>query len=150
MKRAGDTPASCGIHPLGSSGEYLYVGMVSRYKGRLLLSRQKGRDTWETQGGHIEPGETPLAAAKRELYEECGALDYTLAPLCDYRARGTSGVLFFADIRALGPLPAGSEMQEVRLFDGLPENLTHPAIARAVYGRAKRFCGCAEGDKKGR
>lgn len=134
MEQPVSTPKSCGIHPLGSSGEYLYVGMVSRYKGCLLLSRQRGRDTWETQGGHIEAGETPLQAAKRELYEETGAVEFTLQPCCDYRAKGTNGVLFFADIAALGPLPEGSEMEEVALFDALPEALTHPAIARAVYG----------------
>lgn len=135
----GPTPTSCGIHPLGSSGEYRYVGMVSRYRGRLLLSRQAGLESWETQGGHIETGETPLVAAKRELYEETGALEFTLRPVCDYRARGTSGVLFFADIATLGPLPPGSEMEEVRLFDALAQNLTHPAIARAVYGELAHY-----------
>jgi ADP-ribose pyrophosphatase len=31
-----------------------------------------GRSSWQVVGGHIEPGEEPLAAAQRELLEEAG------------------------------------------------------------------------------
>ena len=128
------------IGPLGGhAGAYTYVATVSRYAGGLLLSRHTQRRTWETQGGHIEPGETPLAAARRELYEEAGATRYTLRPVCDYSAAGTHGVLFFADIAELGPLPA-SEMAEVRRFDALPPpgELTYPGITPVVYAEVCR------------
>ena len=103
-----------------------------------MLSRHKQRTTWETQGGHVEPGETPLEAAKRELYEESGALRYTIRPLCDYWAgdensgEGATGMVFHAEIDALGDMPE-SEMAETRLFDSLPENLTYPAITPELY-----------------
>ncbi len=51
--------------------------------GRFLLNRQYkhgiGRYTYTLQGGLVEPGETPLAAARRELAEETGfhAADWT-------------------------------------------------------------------------
>src|SRR5450759_3451320 len=35
---------------------------------RLVLCRHRDRSTWETPGGHIEPGESPREAAVRELY----------------------------------------------------------------------------------
>lgn len=50
--------------PVGELKEYKYVVILSRYEGKVLLSRHKERATWETQGGHIEAGETPIEAAK--------------------------------------------------------------------------------------
>lgn len=103
-----------------------------------MLSRHKQRTTWETQGGHVEPGETPLQAAKRELYEESGAVDYDIRALCDYWAgdeitgEGATGMVFHAEIHALGPMPQ-SEMAEVRMFDTLPENLTYPQITPELF-----------------
>ncbi len=128
----------CAVYPLEELKEYKYVVVLSLYKGKLLLSRHGERDTWETQGGHIEPGETPLEAAQRELYEESGALEFTLSPLCDYFAGDevshANGMVFVAEVTALGPLPQ-SEMAETALFDQLPENLTYPCITPLLYRR---------------
>jgi 8-oxo-dGTP pyrophosphatase MutT (NUDIX family) len=41
-------------------------------EGRLLLARELDGDRWTTPGGAIEPGESPLDAAIRELLEETG------------------------------------------------------------------------------
>ncbi|WP_214415170.1 NUDIX hydrolase [Sphaerisporangium fuscum] len=45
-------------------------------EGRVLLMRWhdpvSGRVFWEPPGGGMDPGETPLAAARRELFEETG------------------------------------------------------------------------------
>ena len=127
-----------------------YVVVFSRYEGKLLLSRHRDRDTWETQGGHIEPGESPEDAAKRELWEESGALKFTLEPMCMYWAEdrvggkpqtGAWGAIFFADIKDLGPMPE-SEMAEVRGFGALPENVTYPYITPHLYERVRdRFQG---------
>ena len=119
---------------------YQYVVVLSSYDGKILLSRHRERDTWETQGGHIEPGETPMQAARRELFEESGAVRFDIRPLCDYWAGkayphdGASGVVFAAEIGELGPLPQ-SEMAEVRLFDALPQNLTYPVITPVLFAR---------------
>lgn len=129
----------CKTYPLHTlEGSYKYVVILSQMNGHILLSCHKERTTWETQGGHIESGETPLQAAHRELFEESGAAEYTLMPLCDYWAgsedglRGESGVVFTANIRKLGDLPE-SEMAEVQCFDELPDNLTYPPITKAVF-----------------
>lgn len=124
------------LHPLGEKKDYIFVCVLSRYRGRLLLSRHRERDSWEAQGGHIEPGETPLAAARRELHEECGALEFELTPVCDYSAAGTHGVFFFADIQVLGPLPP-SEMAEVACFEKPPAKLTYPGIFPVLYAQVR-------------
>ena len=123
----------CQVYGLNYLKDYKYVVVFSEYNGKIVLSRHKERTTWETQGGHIEQGETPLDAAKRELYEESGAVDYEIKPLCDYRAwngetgHGANGVVFHAVIRKFGAIP-DSEMAEIQEFTELPENLTYPAI----------------------
>lgn len=130
-------------YPVGTLETYKYVVVLSRYQGKILLSRHKARSTWETQGGHVEPGETPLDAAKRELYEESGAAEYDIVPLCDYRAwdentgKGATGAVFAADIHKLVDIPE-SEMAEVQTFDALPENVTYPAITPELFAYLER------------
>ena len=125
---------------LGSKPPYKYVVVLSRYQSKILLSRHRNRDTWETQGGHIEPGESPEVAARRELFEESGAVDFDLKPLCDYwvwdgyHDSSAGGVVFTAEIRQLGPLP-DREMAEVGCFDALPDNLTYPEITPVLFER---------------
>jgi 8-oxo-dGTP diphosphatase len=48
------------------------VAVFCRHAGAVLLIRHKRLGTWLPVGGEIEPGETPLEAARRELYEETG------------------------------------------------------------------------------
>lgn len=56
--------------------------------GRILLVRQYrhavGNFLWELVAGHIEPGETPRAAARRELREETGYQARRLRRLFDF------------------------------------------------------------------
>ena len=133
---------TCKVCPLGSLAPYKYVVVMSKFRGKILLSRHHDRSTWETQGGHIEPGETPMDAARRELYEESGAVDFDIRPIFDYWAGdengGASGQVFAADIRALGPMPK-SEMAEVRAFDEVPPNVTYPAITPELFASLEDF-----------
>ena len=133
---------TCKVCPLGTLVPYKYVVVMSKYQGKILLSRHRDRSTWETQGGHIEPGETPMDAARRELYEESGALDFDIRPVFDYWAGdengGASGQVFAAEIRTLGPMPK-SEMAEVRAFDEVPPNVTYPAITPELFASLEEF-----------
>lgn len=130
----------CKTFGFGALERYRYVVILSSCRGGILLSRHRARTTWETQGGHIEPGETPEEAARRELFEESGAIDFALRPLCDYWAgdektgEGANGQVFAAEVFALGPMPE-SEMAETRVFDALPGNLTYPAITPVLFER---------------
>lgn len=130
----------CKVYSLNTLKEYKYVVCFSLYQGKLLLSKHKKRDTYETQGGHIELGETPLEAAKRELYEESGATEFNIVPLCDYYAEDenshANGMVFVVEIKKLENMPE-SEMEKVQLFDTLPnpDYLTYPGIISILERR---------------
>ncbi len=132
----------CRVFPLNSLPSYKYTVICASYKGRWILSKHRKRDTWETQGGHIEPGETPLEAAKRELYEESGIRDAQVYPLCDYWGfnpyRCSNGMVFLAVVHSIGELPE-SEMGEIGIFEELPENLTYPQTSPVLYKEAEKM-----------
>lgn len=128
----------CLTYPVGTLKEYKYTVILSFCQGKIMLSKHKLRDTYETQGGKIEQGETPLEGAKRELFEESGAIDFDIVPVCDYwygnedtGIRG-NGMVFEANIKKLGNLPE-SEMEKVEFFNELPENLTYPLITPVLF-----------------
>lgn len=129
----------CRVYPLNSLVNYKYTVICTSYQGKWLMSRHKNRNTWETQGGHIEPGETPMDCARRELFEESGVSDAELIPVCDYWGFDdfgcSNGVVFLAIVRSLGELPE-SEMKETGLFDELPEELTYPMTSPVLYREA--------------
>lgn len=115
----------CVFVPAYSTDRYKYVIMLARENGKFLWCRQKGKSTWEIPGGHVEPGETPEQAARRELFEETGAVGYTLRPLFDCCAGGDAAVVYLAEVTERASLPE-SEMEEVRPADAIPGEWSWP------------------------
>ena len=124
------------VHPFNSLERYFCVDILALYNGQWVFCMHKERDTWESPGGHIDQGETPLEAAKRELYEETGAIDFDIEPLCDYYVCGTitnryfkgNGQVYFAIVHTLDQLPPGSEIKLIDFFDSFPDKLTYPML----------------------
>ncbi len=54
--------------------------LIRRSDDRFLVIREEGRPFWNFPGGKVEPGESPIEAARRELKEEIG-LDVDVADL---------------------------------------------------------------------
>ncbi|MDD7227762.1 MAG: NUDIX domain-containing protein [Firmicutes bacterium] len=113
-----------------------FAVIISFYHGKLVLCRHKDRDTYEIPGGHREADESILDCAKRELFEETGAIAFDIEPLCAYATIGKNrvnvsgdiiyGMLFVADIKKMGKLEY--EISEILLVDKLVDNLTYPDI----------------------
>lgn len=134
-------PFEVAVHPIGTAPVCKYTVALTLDGRRVLLSRHRDRDTWETQGGHVEPGESVEAAAERELYEESGVIPASLRPVCDYWASdavsGAWGRCFVATVDRIDLLP-DSEMAETRWFDELPDEelLSYPWITPLLYRTA--------------
>ncbi|MBR1532829.1 MAG: NUDIX domain-containing protein, partial [Ruminococcus sp.] len=61
-----------------------FAVIIVRSKGKWVFCKHKERDTYEIPGGHREAGEKIDDTAKRELYEETGAAEYSIKPVCVY------------------------------------------------------------------
>lgn len=111
-----------------------FAVIVSKYNGKWVFCKHKQRETSEVPGGHREIGEKIGETAKRELYEETGAVDFKIKPICVYSvisddidAEETFGMLYFADIKAFES-ELHSEIEKIYLLDDLPSEWTYPLI----------------------
>lgn len=118
--------------------ELKYSVIAARYQGKWVFSRHRERSTWEIPGGHIEDGETSDQAAHRELWEETGAVKADITPVIIYTFHDF-GVLYFAEIEELGPIPEDSEIEEIRFADHLPLDLTYPHIQPYLFEKVTRW-----------
>ena len=126
------------------NSKLLYAVIMAKYNEEWIFVRHKERDTWEVPGGHREVDEEINDTASRELFEETGAVDYELTPICIYsvdNSQGKSfGQLFYGEITKLDKLP-DSEIGEVSFFKTLPENLTYPFIQPFLFEKVSSAIG---------
>lgn len=119
----------------------LFAVIVARYKQKCLFIKHKEKKTWEIPGGHREKDEDINTTALRELVEGTGAKDFKIIPVCIYSVEDKEaksfGQLFYAEIDKLDELP-DSEIREVKLFDTIPVNLTHPLIQPYLFNEVIR------------
>lgn len=116
-----------------------YVIIAANYQpNNWIFVQHRERNTWEIPAGHIEKGETPTEAAKRELFEETGAICYSIFPLCDYSVKQNFkkqyGRLFIAHVEKLGDLP-NFEIEKIIISDTMPSNLTYSAIQTFLFDK---------------
>lgn len=138
-----------------ASGEDHYVAAVVHDGCRVALVRNSWSDGWVLPGGGIEAGESPKAAAAREVEEETGLTVETTVPVARIQQQ-----FVHEGATALGHLtvfdaPArttdigsdlgvrADEIREAAWFDtvpervdGLPEPLFERVVAAATGGRS--------------
>lgn len=96
-------------------------------------------------GGHREYREAIDDTAKRELYEETGAVVFTIKPICvcsvtapdNFKGQETFGMLYCADIKTFEK-ELHSEIEKIIITDNLVDDWTYPLIQPRLIEEAKR------------
>lgn len=120
----------------------LYSIIVSKYKGKWVFVKDKERQRWEVPAGTREKGEEIIETAKRELYEETGAIKYKLNYILDYSLELNNVIthagLFFAEIEELEDLP-NYEIEEIKFQNEIPLDLINNNIQFTLFNKVREI-----------
>lgn len=119
-----------------------FAVIITKINNQLVFCKHQKRDTYEIPGGHRENGETIFDTARRELYEETGALIYDIKPICVYSVVSsdnieTFGMLYLANVSSFEK-ELHNEIEKIIITDKLIENWTYPLIQPKLIEEAKR------------
>ena len=120
-----------------------FAVIIAKYEGKWVFCKHRERDTYELCGGHREAGEAIIDTAKRELYEESGALTFDLQKICVYgvqkdeafNGEESFGMLYYADVKSFEP-QLHYEIEKIVLTEKLIEHWTYPDIQPALIEEA--------------
>ena len=122
-----------------------FAVIITKSKGKWVFCKHRERETYEVPGGHREEGEDIEDTARRELYEETGAVKFSLVPVCVYSVvqddgddrTESFGKLYYAEVEQFEE-QLHSEIEKIILMDELVENWTYPLIQPILLAEAKR------------
>lgn len=121
-----------------------FAVIITKHNGKWVFCKHKQRDTFEIPGGHREPDEEILTTARRELYEETGALTYDITPVCVYSVAApenyggieTFGMLYYANVKEF-EAELRSEIEKIIITEKLPSVWTYPDIQPKLLEEVK-------------
>ena len=109
-----------------------YAVIVSRYMDKWVFVRIKPEN-----GKFWEENEAIIDTAKRELFEETGAIKFELKPICVYSIE-SYGLLLYANITEFANLPE-SEIERIDFFQEIPNELSFPRLHPKQVNKVKEI-----------
>ena len=123
--------------PAADGRVQVVVGVLARAGGQWLMQQrgahQAAAGQWEFPGGKIEPGETALAALRREMAEELGIRLITARPLESFGFDYAHAKVWLTPFRitAFAGQPHGREGQVIAWLS--PADLADRPVLGAVW-----------------
>lgn len=119
-----------------------FAVIIAKKDGKWIFCKHKKRNTYEIPGGHRESGENIDDTAKRELYEETGAVDFEIEPICVYSVtapdkKETFGMLYYANVKAL-ETELHNEIEKIIITEEFPIDWTYPLIQPQLLTEAQK------------
>ena len=103
--------------------------VITFYNGNYVMTYHPKRNGWEFPAGSRKGEETSEECAKRETFEETGAILKTLEPIGIYTIKSKEKIfktiIFIGDVERFEPKPHWSETNLVKLFDSLPNKVSY-------------------------
>lgn len=119
------------------------VVIIAKHRGKWVYCKRWKCRTYEFPSGNRKKGETVERTARRVIWEETGAVKYTLTSVCVYSVKKddkeTFGMLFCAEVTEFGK-KADSEIEKVYYLDDHPSPLTYPDIQPKLVEETLKRC----------
>ena len=106
--------------------------LVLRRQGRILVVRDRGRQTYSLPGGGIEDGEMPIVAAARELQEETGLEAISIRFMFTFEGKYNDHHIY--DVEAEGEVVVGGEVDGFTWWDMEDDTPVYPHV-RGIVAR---------------
>ncbi len=106
------------------------ASLILRRDDRLLLVRDRGRDTYALPGGGIEDDELPIIAAARELHEETGLEATSIRYLFTHEGKYNDHHLY--EVEAEGEVVVQGEVDGFTWWDTKDDTPVYPHVRGIV------------------
>lgn len=136
-----------GVHPKGVKippGMYhVAVEIIATDReGHILvtqraLSKKKAPGMWEFPAGSVKAGETPVAAAARELFEETGLRAVELQGIQQASVPGLKRIIFGAYIPDLLQKKVVLQESETMNYSIITANQWYDLLSRSLFDRSR-------------